>query len=71
MRYPSIRGLGIRYLVASLLPITGAALVLYTAVQLVVAHATGTVPPPSRIVQAALDAEFAPQEDSAPSPGRK
>jgi hypothetical protein len=48
-RYPSVRGFGLRYLIASLLPISGAALVVYTAVQLAVANANGTVPPPARL----------------------
>ena len=35
MRHPSIRGIGIRYLMALTLPITGVALVLYTLAQLI------------------------------------
>jgi hypothetical protein len=35
MRHPSIRGIGIRYVLALTLPITGVALVLYTLVQLI------------------------------------
>ena len=49
MRYPSVRGLGIRYLIAVLLPISGMAVVIHTAVQVAVATATGAVPPPSRL----------------------
>ena len=45
MRYPSARGLGVRYLIAVLLPFSGICLVVYTAVQLAIAHATNTVPP--------------------------
>ena len=35
MRHPSIRGIGIRYVLALTLPITGVALVLYTLAQLI------------------------------------
>jgi hypothetical protein len=34
MRHPSIRGIGIRYVLALTLPISGVALVLYTVAQL-------------------------------------
>lgn len=34
MRHPSIRGIGIRYVLALTLPITGVVLVLYTVAQL-------------------------------------
>lgn len=34
MRHPSIRGIGIRYVLALTLPVTGVALVLYTVAQL-------------------------------------
>ena len=49
MRYPSVRGLGIRYLIAVLLPISGVALVLFTVVQVAAAMVSGTVPPPARL----------------------
>ena len=49
MRYPSVRGLGIRYLIAVLMPMSGMAIVIHTAIQVAVATATGTVPPPSRL----------------------
>jgi hypothetical protein len=71
MRHPSIRGLGLRYLIAVLLPISGAILVIVTAVELVIAHVTGRVPAPARIVQASLDADYAPppgQPVAPPSP---
>ena len=42
MRYPSARGVGVRYLIAVLLPFSGICLVVYTAVQLAIAHATNT-----------------------------
>ncbi|MBI4364425.1 MAG: hypothetical protein HY568_03260 [Candidatus Latescibacteria bacterium] len=35
MRHPSIRGIGIRYVLALTLPVTGLTLVLYTLVQLI------------------------------------
>jgi len=60
MRHHSVRGLGIRYLIAVTLPISGAILVVYTAFQLVVAHATNTVPPPRRIAEAQLPDNFSP-----------
>ena len=64
MRYPSIRGFGVRYLIASLLPLSGAALVVYTAVQLAIAHATGNVPPPNRVAEASLAADYAPPDST-------
>jgi len=54
MRHPSVRGVGVRYLIAVMLPISGAVLVVYTAVQLAIAHATHNVPPPRRIAEATI-----------------
>lgn len=64
MRYPSARGLGVRYLIAVLLPFSGICLVVYTAVQLAIAHATNTVPPPRRIADAALPLDYVPSEEN-------
>lgn len=47
MRHHSVRGVGIRYVLALTLPVTGIALVLYTVVQLFLAQLNG-VPPASR-----------------------
>jgi hypothetical protein len=44
MRHASVRGFGIRYVLALTLPITGLGLVLYTIVQLVIAQANGIQP---------------------------
>ena len=44
MRHASVRGLGVRYLFALTLPVTGLALVIYTVVQLVVAQSNGLQP---------------------------
>jgi len=44
MRHASVRGLGIRYLLALTLPVSGLALVLYTVVQLFIAQANGIQP---------------------------
>lgn len=44
MRHASVRGFGIRYILALTLPVTGLALVLYTIVQLVIAQASGVQP---------------------------
>ena len=54
MRPPSVRGIGIRYLIAALLPMSGAALVVYTAVHVDSAQATHSVPPPRHISGGAL-----------------
>lgn len=67
MRHPSVRGLGVRYLIAVLLPISGAVLVVYTAVQLAVAHVTHNVPPPRRIADASLPADYVPGGDAPAS----
>jgi hypothetical protein len=72
MRHPSVRGLGVRYLIAVLLPISGAVLVVYTAVQLAIAHVTHNVPLPRRIAEASLPLDFVPDgkgPDADPSPG--
>jgi hypothetical protein len=66
MRHPSIRGFGIRYVIGCTLPATGIALVVYTAVQLTIALATGTVPPPPVVAQAALETTSLPSEGSNP-----
>jgi hypothetical protein len=78
MRHPSVRGLGVRYLIAVLLPISGAVLVVYTAVQLAIAHATHQVPPPRRIADASLPADYVPGEEGpvsnpvpAPAPSER
>lgn len=71
MRHPSVRGLGIRYLIAVLLPISGAVLVVYTAVQLAIAHATHNVPPPRRIAEASILSDYVPGQsgpDAEPAP---
>lgn len=75
MRHPSIRGLGVRYLIAALLPISGIVLVVYTVVELAIAEWTHTVPPPRRIEEALLSQDFRPvnqvstrPSDSAPLP---
>ena len=60
MRHPSARGLGVRYLIAVLLPFSGLILVVYTAIQLGIAHATHTVPPPRRIAEASIPANYIP-----------
>jgi hypothetical protein len=60
MRHPSVRGVGVRYLIAVLLPISGAVLVVYTAVQLAIAHATHNVPPPRRIAETTIPADGLP-----------
>ena len=44
MRHASVRGLGIRYLLALTLPVSGMVLVLYTVVQLFIAQANGIQP---------------------------
>ena len=68
MRHPSVRGVGVRYMVAVLLPFSGAVLVVYTAVQLAIAHVTHAVPPPRRIADATLPIDFVPpQEEQAPA----
>ena len=41
MRHASVRGFGIRYILALTLPVTGLGLVLYTIVQLFIAQASG------------------------------
>jgi hypothetical protein len=45
MRHPSIRGIGIRYLLGLILPATGFVLVVWTVIQLFVAQ---TAPAPRR-----------------------
>jgi hypothetical protein len=40
MRHPSIRGIGIRFLLAMTLPVTGIALVLWTVAQLLIYEIT-------------------------------
>ncbi|HYJ34341.1 MAG TPA: hypothetical protein VE326_14110 [Candidatus Binatia bacterium] len=60
MRHPSVRGVGVRYLIAVLLPISGAVLVVYTAVQLAIAHVTHNVAPPRRIAESTLPADDLP-----------
>ena len=60
MRHPSARGVGVRYLIAVMLPISGAVLVVYTAVQLAIAHVTHNVPPPRRIAEATIPADDLP-----------
>lgn len=40
MRHPSIRGLGIRFILAMALPVTGLALVLWTVAQLLIHEVT-------------------------------
>ena len=67
MRHPSIRGLGVRYLIAVLLPISGIVLVLYTVVELTIAEWTHRVPPPRRIEEAQLSQDFTPTH-AAPAP---
>lgn len=67
MRHPSVRGLGVRYLIAVLLPISGAVLVIYTAIQLAVAHVTHNVPPPRRIAEASIPADYVPSENGPDS----
>jgi hypothetical protein len=69
MRHPSVRGLGARYLIAVLLPISGAALVIYTAIELAIAHATHSVPPPRRIAEASLPDNFTIPGATEPEPG--
>ena len=56
MRQHSVRGVGIRYLLALTLPVSGIVLVLYTVVQLVVAQQRGIQPVPKRYTRAALSA---------------
>ena len=69
MRHPSVRGVGVRYLIAVMLPISGAVLVVYTAVQLAIAHATHNVPPPRRIAEAAIPADdLSALRERAPEP---
>ena len=68
MRHPSVRGLGIRYLIAVLLPISGIVLVVYTVVELTIAEWTHRVPPPRRIEEAQLSQDFTPTHDAEPSP---
>jgi hypothetical protein len=36
MRHPSVRGFGIRFVIAMILPITGIALVIWTVVELLI-----------------------------------
>jgi hypothetical protein len=57
MRHPSVRGFGIRYILALTLPVTGLGLVVYTVVQLVIAQSNG-IQPAQRpaMARAALDA---------------
>ena len=56
MRHASVRGLGIRYLFALTLPVTGLALVIYTVVQLVIAQSNGLQPAQRpTMARAALD----------------
>lgn len=74
MRHPSVRGIGIRYLIAALLPMSGAALVVYTAIQVAIAHVTNSVPPPRRISDASLPLNYVPEEpeqNPAGMPGRR
>jgi hypothetical protein len=40
MRHPSVRGLGIRFVLAMALPVTGLALVLWTVAQLLIHEVT-------------------------------
>jgi hypothetical protein len=40
MRHPSIRGIGIRFILAMTLPVTGIALVLWTVAQLLIYEVT-------------------------------
>lgn len=40
MRHPSIRGIGIRFVLAMTLPVTGIALVLWTVAQLLIHEVT-------------------------------
>ena len=54
MRHHSVRGIGIRYVLALTLPISGIVLVLYTVVQLVLAQHRGIQPAPKRYARAAL-----------------
>lgn len=73
MRHPSVRGLGVRYLIAVLLPFSGAVLVVYTAIQLAIAHVTHNVPPPRRIAEATIPSNYVPGEtvvEHAPTPSR-
>ncbi len=44
MHHASVRGFGIRYILALTLPVTGLGLVLYTIVQIVIAQANGVQP---------------------------
>ena len=56
MRHASVRGFGIRYILAMTLPVTGMALVLYTVVQLVIAQTNGIQPAQRPVlVRAALE----------------
>lgn len=82
MRHHSTRGVGIRYLLALTLPVTGLALVVYTIVQLVIAQRNGAPPAPRREQRAALAGAAAPLPDlggpgrpvdrpSHPDPGRR
>lgn len=52
MRHHSIRGVGIRYVLALILPVAGIVLVLVTVVQIVLANREGIEPAPRRIVRA-------------------
>jgi len=54
MRHHSVRGVGIRYVLALTFPITGIVLVLYTVVQLFLAQRNGIPPAPRRVARAAL-----------------
>ena len=58
--HSGLRGVGIRYVLALTLPVTGIVLVLYTVVQLVFAQRNGIQPVPKRFTRAALSAPAAP-----------
>lgn len=68
MRYASVRGFGIRYVLALTLPVTGLALVLYTIVQIVIAQANGVQPAQRPVLaRAALESPSEARPASASS----
>jgi hypothetical protein len=71
MRHHSVRGVGVRYVLALTLPVTGIVLVLYTVVQLVLAQRGGVLPAPRRLVRAGVTAGPSPLPGDPAPPARR
>ncbi|HEX7078265.1 MAG TPA: hypothetical protein VF363_07585 [Candidatus Eisenbacteria bacterium] len=73
MHHHSVRGVGVRYVLALTLPVTGLVLVVYTVVQLVLAQRAGIPPAPRRLVRAGVTAAPSPLpgEPAPPAPARR